>query len=290
MARKILLLQDTQSEVLVLTSSRFTQSWSAELRSAVERCARRGLRVRVLVEDGGPVALAGVEQRRVPRSLAQLFRAPTLHSEIWIFDHDVAITANERPGESAPLECLLGAASARGLATYLERRWENGGRPLAYSVRHQGAAFVAGERAEREFFHCLLRAQKEIVLSLPGGRVSRRVERALHAALREGIRVVLFTNADRDDAPGLRRLARLAHAGAALKLCGRRLRSEAAVIDRRGVYLGCFPTSMHRLLRSPAGPVFVAHDTPAANDLLEALDSQVSVDIGGSLEFVASPS
>lgn len=293
-ARKILLLQDSQTEVLVLTSPRLYESWCSSLKVALRNCVLRGVRVRILLDTvPNPSAAeelrrAGLEVRQAPKRFSWVLRPFPVHSEVWNFDRDVAVTVNERafagatsrlsPGFLA--ECLLGTETARGLASYFDRRWETDGQPLAYSVRHKSYSFHGGLRAELAFFDCLLGAQSTITLCVPGGRVSRRVESALHSALREGISVELFTNADRDDAPGLRRLRRLSSAGAVVKICGHRLSSELAVIDGQALYLGCLPTSWHRWTRGSC-PVFVLNDGRAATDLLTALEAQVSVEVAG---------
>jgi hypothetical protein len=176
------------------------------------------------------------------------------------------------------VELRLGREAAHALAAYFDRRWDNEAEPLAYSVRHRDYAFHSGRKAELEFFGCLVSAQRDIALSLPGGRISRRVAAALHVALREGIRVTVFTNADRDDGPGLRRLRRLSAAGAAVKICGRRLGSECAVVDEQSIYLGSFPASWHRWAPAPA-PVLVVRDRDTGRELLHTLETQVSVEI-----------
>jgi hypothetical protein len=302
-ARKILLLEDCQSEVLVLTSSRLSDTWSPALREALAGCARRGLRVRLLLDSGSAAAREaavrmrsiGLEVREAPKRLSLVLRPFPVHSEVWVFDRATAVTVNERLAATPEperregalrVECLFGTETARGIASYLDRRWEIEGRSLAFSVRHKSFSFHGGDRAELSFYACLLGAQKCITLSIPGGRVSRRVAAALHVALREGIRVQLYTNADRDDAPGLRRLRRLSSSGAVVKICGRRLRSEGAVIDGQDVYLGSLPASWHRWTRGSC-PVFVVNDGRAAQELLGALEAQVSVEVSGLASTLA---
>lgn len=297
-ARKSLLLNACQTEVLVLSSPRLIGAWSDSVVKALGDCARRGLAVRILLErgprpDSATLAVlreAGAEIRQVPRPFSWILRTFPVHSESWIFDRAEALTVNERVpsdpfrqnGPALQVECTLGTEAALGLASYFDRRWEAETHQLAFSVRHKSYAFHSGRNAELEFFECLLAAQESIVLCLPGGRVSRRVERALHVALREGLRVQIYTNAERDDAPGIRRLRRLSIAGALVKICGNRLRSEGAVLDEMAVYLGSLPTSWHPLRRASC-PVFVMRDRAAARDLLSALEAQVSVEIAPAL-------
>jgi phosphatidylserine/phosphatidylglycerophosphate/cardiolipin synthase-like enzyme len=217
-----------------------------------------------------------------------MLRPFPVHPEVWSFDRKAAITANERVVSAPPTgiasafraDCLLGEESANGLASYFEQRWQLEGRSLAFSVQQRDFKFQGGLRADLSFFSCLLGAQDEIVISLPGSRVSRMVANALQEALRQGIHVQLFTNADRDEAPGLRRLRRLAAEGAVLKICGRRLRSEFVIIDGQAVYLGSLPSAWHRWTRS-SSLSFVVNDSETAGDLLGALEAQVSVEVSG---------
>ncbi|MGZ3653038.1 MAG: hypothetical protein ACXVB9_12845 [Bdellovibrionota bacterium] len=288
MARKVLLLQSCQTEILVLTSASLAKSWSPALTGALQACAQRGVKVRILLESGRPVTLPalsalGAEVRTANRSRwSWMLRAFPVRSELWVFDGEEALSVNQRTGStSPPMECLMGADAAHGLTTYFERRWDNGSLALTFSVRHKHYSFHSGRRADLQFFSCVLHAQREITLYLPGGRVSRTVEGALQRALSHGLTVNVFTNAERDDTPALRRLRRLAAAGATVKICGNRLSSEGAVVDGQSVYLGPLPASWHRWSRGSC-PVFVVNDRQLSQDLLGALDLQVSVEVSGS--------
>ena len=290
-ARKILLLQECNSEALVLTSRSQIEAWPAELAQALEACARRGVKVRVLAESGSlsnlpraaALLAAGAELRQSRGMLAWLPAPRPVQGEVWIFDRREVMAVNERrhhPGLALSLsvECLLGAEVAHGASAYFDHRWASSARPIAFSVRHKSYALHSGRHSRAEFFACLMAAQKEIVLSLPGSRISKPVEGALHAALSHGVKVTLYLNAEREDAPALRRLRRLTGHGALLKICGRRLRSECALVDGQAVYMGLFPASW-RPLPAPEAPSFFVQDPRICRELLEALEGQVSVEI-----------
>lgn len=296
LARKALLLQSCKSEVLVVTSISLAESWSPGVADGLAACARRGLDVRMLIESGAgtrsariaSLQAAGVRVRFAPpKRFSWALNAFPVRAEVWVLDRRQVLTVNHRSSPRATsarelqLECLMGEEAAVGLFTYFERRWESEAGALNYSTRHKTYAFRSGRRAELEFFGCLPHARRDVSLCLPGGRVSRAVASALHVALSHGLSVNIFTNADRDDAPALRRLRRLSAAGATVKICGQRLSSEGAVVDGRFVYLGPLPSSWHRWTDSSC-PVFVMDNTRLGNDLLQALDRQVSVEVAGS--------
>ena len=79
-ARKILLLQECNSETLVLTSRSQIEAWPDELAQALAAGARRGVKVRVLAESGSLASFpraaallaAGVELRQCRGMLAWL--------------------------------------------------------------------------------------------------------------------------------------------------------------------------------------------------------------------------
>jgi phosphatidylserine/phosphatidylglycerophosphate/cardiolipin synthase-like enzyme len=294
LARKALLLQRSNSEVLVLTSATLAESWSQPIADALMDCARRGVEVRVLLESGpaargsriNDLAAAGVVVRQTPRKLSWALRAFPVRAELWVIDRQQALSVNQRTPARAHsarelhMECLMGVEAATGLGAYFDRRWESEASAMNYTVRHKTYAFRSGRRAELEFFGCLPHARRDVTLCLPGGRVSRAVASALHLALSHGLSVNIFTNADRDDAPAIRRLRRLAAAGASVKICGQRLSSEGAVVDGRYVYLGPLPSSWHRWAEASC-PVFVMDNVSLGGDLLQALERQVSVEVGG---------
>lgn len=296
MARKNQLLRNAQREVLVLTSRALLESWSSELQQNLKDCARRGLCIRLLVENSGissfpalePLRASGIEVRQSAQRFSWMFRSFPVQGEMWIFDRAELVTGNQRVSgspSSRPLalavECLLGADAALGTASYFEQRWESAAAAaLNFSIRQKNYAFHSGTRARGEFFACLLNAQREITLSLPGERISRGVSQALHAALTEGLKVTIFANAESSDAPGLRRLRRLAAAGASVKICGRRLKSECAIVDGTSIYMGSFPSSWQPFARGTC-PVFVVQDRSGSAEILAALEAQVSVEING---------
>src|SRR5438067_2099099 len=90
-ARKIQLLQDSQTEVLLLTGPRFTANWAGALMEALTECAQRGLRVRLLLESGAKqntalladLRSAGIDVRLAPKRLSWLWRPFPVQSEIW---------------------------------------------------------------------------------------------------------------------------------------------------------------------------------------------------------------
>jgi phosphatidylserine/phosphatidylglycerophosphate/cardiolipin synthase-like enzyme len=289
-ARKIQLLQHCQSEVLVLTSQTLLEAWSPELAEELENCANRGVRVRLLLDKGGAspsprisrLLLAGAEFRQGGRHYPWTRRAP-VEGEIWTLDRKDAIAVNERLGashkpHSMVVECLMGEDVAIGAASYFDNRWESSANSTAFSVRHKSYALHSGRQGSNEFFGCLIGAQREIIISLPGGRLAKKVEAALHSALASGLQVTLYVNAEREDAPALKRLRRLAMAGAVLKICGRRLSSECAVVDGQCLYMGSLPSSWEALA-PPTSPVFVLRSKAVSAEILEALEGQVSVEI-----------
>lgn len=291
MTRKILLLQESKSEVLVLTSRSQIETWPTELAEALESCARRGLLVRVLAESGnlstcaraGRLGEAGAELRQSRGMLSWLPGQRPVQGEIWVFDREEVVAVNERKAHSSlpvslSVECRLGAEVAHGTAAYFDLRWGSGAAPVSFSVRHKSYALHSGQQSAAEFFACLMLAKEEISLSLPGSRLSKRVEAALHGALSHGVRVTIFLNAEREDAPALRRLRRLHEAGATLKICGRRLRSECAIVDGQAVFMGSLPSSWHPLPAVQA-PAFLVQNRAICHDLLGALEGQVSVEI-----------
>lgn len=291
MARKIEILSSCESELLVLTSRPLLESWPIELCRALEACAARGVGVRVLLEGNfsgippaaEPLRRAGAQIRSLAPRFSWLRRARPVQTELWILDRSQLLAVNERVAgtDSFPtalrMECLLGAEAAHGMAAFFEQRWSTT-QHLTFSVRHKSYSFHSGHQAESAFFSCLLGAQNEVSLSLPGGRISRGVAAALHEALNQGIRVTIFTNAEGDNAPALRRLRRLSANGASVKICGRRLRSECAVVDHASIYMGSLPSSWMPL-RKNLFPVFVMHDRQMGSEILEALERQVSVEI-----------
>jgi phosphatidylserine/phosphatidylglycerophosphate/cardiolipin synthase-like enzyme len=295
LARKALLLQRSNSEVLVLTSAPLAESWSQPLVDALLSCAHRGLEVRVLLENGPAargahltaLAAAGVSIRQTPRKLSWALRAFPVRAELWVIDREQALSVNQRTAAKAHtarelhMECLMGVEAATGLGAYFDRRWESEVGAMNYTVRHKTYSFRSGRRAELEFFGCLPHARRDVTLCLPGGRLSRAVASALHLALSHGLTVNIFTNADRDDGQAIRRLRRLAAAGASVKICGQRLSSEGAVVDGRYVYLGPLPSSWHRWAEASC-PVFVMDNTSLGGDLLQALERQVSVEVSGA--------
>lgn len=289
--RKILLLQGSQSEILILSSRPQIEAWPAELAHALEACARRGIRVRVLAENesisaserAASLESAGAEFRQCRGALAWLPRQRPLNGEFWIFDRAEVMAVNARSARpslslSLSVECLLGSDVAHGAAAYFDQRWSSSSGPVAFSVRHKNYSLYSGSQSAEEFYACVVLARKEIVLSLPESRISKRVEGHLHAALSRGVRVTVFLNAEREDAPALRRLRRLTVSGAVLKICGRRLRSECAIVDRETVYMGAFPTSWRPLPLSEA-PSLLVQNEEISRELIEALEGQVSVEI-----------
>ncbi len=291
MARKISMLDDCQQEVLVLTSRTLLEGWEPGLNESLRNCAARGLRVKVLVEKRGfshfpsPTSLreSGVEVRESTKRFSWMWNPYPVQGELWIFDRGALIAANERLSgapSALAVECLLGPDAALGTAAYFDHRWESASAAINFSVRQKNYAFYSGQRARNEFFACLLTAQEEITLSLPGGRISRKVALALHSALAEGLKVTIFANAEGDNAPALRRLRRLAGAGALVKICGRRLKSECALVDGNSIYMGSFPSSWQPWPRE-VSPVFVLQDRHVSHEILEALEKQVSVEING---------
>lgn len=293
MARKVSLLQDSQLEVLVLTSQSLLEAWPTPLYDALENCARRGLKVRVLVESGKPKPTArlilllksGIEIRHSGKAFPWSFRTMPVQGEIWILDRADIVAVNERRKPThleitacMTVECLMGAEVAVGAATYFDLRWQSAAKPVAFSVRHKTYAFHSGHQSAHEFFACLLAAKKEVLLSLPGGRLSKRVEKALHIAITSGVEVTIYVNAEREDAPALKRLRRLAIAGAVLKICGKRLSSECAVVDGNSVYMGSLPASWNPMVR-PHSPVFLVQNSSICEEIFTALESQVSVEI-----------
>jgi len=300
MARKTHLLNQSQEEVLVLTCEPLPRAWPRELVSSLKACAKRGCRVRILVEgasrqhSSGPLAelaAAGAELRPLSGRLRWLLGALPLLAELWILDRRELLAVNrrrrlldllgEQPSAPQAIELLMGAEMARGAAAYFDLRWKSATAPAAFSVRQKAFALLSGRHAETEFFDGLVAAREEVALCLPGSRVSKRVEAALRAALGNGVRVTIFANAESDDAPALRRMRRLWSAGAMVKICGRRLGSECAVIDGAALYLGGLPGSWKPWLPREQGPLFVVRDRQASNDLLATLESQVSVEMSG---------
>ncbi|HEY8278392.1 MAG TPA: hypothetical protein VIH99_02130 [Bdellovibrionota bacterium] len=293
MARITRLLHASRHEVLLLTSQRLLEQGSPDLLKALESCAQRGLRVKVLVEapsisDSRVISVlqsAGAEVLRARKKFSWFFRPLVVHSEVWIFDRQELINSNERVRSDRDaadpfmtMECQLGSDVASGAASYFDMRWDSQALPASFSVRHKDFGCHSGSQAELEFFGALAMAQREILLSLPTSRVSKRVEGALHAAIASGVAVTLFANADGDNAPALKRLRRLANAGATVKICGRRLGSECAIIDGGAVFMGSLPSSS-RLWRREAFPVFVLQSEALSAELRTALESQVSVEI-----------
>lgn len=290
-ARKALLLQSSQSEVLVLTSQSLLEAWPLDLTDALESCARRGLKVCVLVEAGSlspsprvsRLQLAGAEIRQAGRKFPWSFRLSPVQGEIWLFDRNDVVAVNERKGSghkgiSMVVECLMGKEVAHGAAAYFDLRWQHSSTPVAFSVRHKNYALHSGRQGTQEFFGCLLSAKKEISLSLPGSRLSKKVEAALHAALAGGVQVTIYVNAEREDAPALKRLRRLAMSGAVLKICGSRLSSECAIVDGVSLFMGSLPVSWRPWARSHS-PVFLVQNQPMSDEILQALEGQVSVEI-----------
>ena len=290
-ARKVLLLQSTQSEVLVLTSQTLLEAWPLDLTDALESCALRGLKVRVLIESGSltpsplvlRLQLAGAEIRQASRKFPWSFRLAPVQGEIWLFDRTDVVAVNERKGASHKsfsmvVECLMGKEVAHGAAAYFDLRWQSSSAPVSFSVRHKNYALHCGHQSAHEFFGCLLAAKKEISLSLPGSRISKKVEAALHGAMSGGVRVTIYVNAEREDAPALKRLRRLAMGGAVLKICGRRLSSECVVVDGTSVYIGSLPVSWRPWTRGHS-PVFLVQNRGMSDEIVQALESQVSVEI-----------
>lgn len=290
MARKVTLLQDSQLEVLVLTSPSLLETWSPSLTEALALCAGRGLKVRVLVEAASPRPSArltllqnsGAEVRLAGKIFPWSFRAMPVQGEMWIFDRTDVMAVNERralprQGLTMAVECLMGPDVATGAATYFDMRWQSS-KAVIFSVRHKNYAFHSGREGPKEFFGCLISAKKEILIALPGSRVSKRVEEALHTALAGGIQVTAYVNAEREDAPALKRLRRLAAAGAVLKICGNRLTSECALVDGTSAYMGSLPTSWNPLVRKHPH-VFLVQNRAICEEIFTALESQVSVEI-----------
>jgi hypothetical protein len=178
------------------------------------------------------------------------------------------------------VECLLGEDAAQTTAAYFDLRWHSAQAPLAYSAKNKNFSFHIGRESEPEFFGCLFRAKKNVTLSLPSGRLSKKLERALCQALERGLLVTVYANAQSSDAPSLRRLRRLTEAGLTLKICGQRLGSEFAIADGQSVFMGSLPTSW-KPWRSAAGPAFVMQNHKMSQEILSALESQVSVEING---------
>lgn len=293
-ARKVHLLNDSQNEVLVLTSGSLPASWPSELVDSLKSCALRGLRVQVLVQatnrsslEGSLAELeaAGVELRLSHSKLP--FSTLPVQAELWIFDRSELITVNRRvpAGLSASaalppaIEFLMGADVAHGASAYFELRWKSATSPIAFSVRHKQFAFHGGQQAELEFFSCLLSAREEVSICLPGSRVSKKVESALRAALESGLKITIYANADGDNAPALKRLRRLWSAGAVVKICGHRLSTECAVVDGTFVYMGSLPSSWRPWVLRGHCPVFVVQNRDACRDLLNTLEAQVSVEM-----------
>jgi phosphatidylserine/phosphatidylglycerophosphate/cardiolipin synthase-like enzyme len=290
-ARKILLLQESQLEVLVLTSQYLLEAWSPELCEALAHCARRGLRVRVLVDAAIPspsprlTALQrdGAEVRRAGGIFPLSLRRAPVQGELWILDRKDVVAVNERKRSkhtklSMAVECLMGEEVASGAATYFDLRWSSASSSVIFSVRHKNYALLSGQKSPNEFFGCLLKAKKTVSLSLPGSRVAKKVESALHQVLESGVGVTIYVNAEREDAPALKRLRRLALAGAVLKICGERLSSECAVIDGTSVYMGSLPSSWRPFTES-SSPVFLMRNQRIGVEILAALESQVAVEI-----------
>jgi|GEM_PF-5116501 len=290
-ARKVLLLQDSQSEVLVLTSQSLLEAWPVDLVAALESCAQRGLKVCLLLESGSlsptprvaHLLRAGAEVRQASHKFPWSFQLSPVQGEIWLFDRDVVVAVNERSGaasrqHSMVVECLLGEEVARGTAAYFDLRWQHSAAPVNFSVRHKNYALHTGRQGDEEFFNSLKSAKKEILLSLPGTRLSKKVEAALHQAMANGVQVTIYVNADREDAPALKRLRRLAMAGAVLKICGHRLSSECAVLDGSTVFMGGLPGSW-RPWAQAHGAVFLLQNRNMCDEILQALEGQVSVEI-----------
>jgi hypothetical protein len=297
-ARKLQLLAESEQDVLVITSRRFLESWSPELLNALADCCQRGLKVKVLIERTPlawrPLARKalrkmGAELRWAPRRFLSSLRTMPVQGEIWVFDRREIITANQRsrrPLAEAEnmlsVECQLGAAVAKAAAAYFDLLWEANPGNMGFSVRHKQFAFHSGIRAEAEFFSCLASARRMVTICLPSGRLSRRLSQALQQALADGLHVTVFANADRDSTHAVRRLRRLAMQGATVKICGGRLASECALVDDRWVYMGSMPRSWGPWF-SPPCPVFVVNNSEFRQEVLNALESQVSVEFNSPL-------
>ncbi len=276
-ARKILLLKDSQKEALVITSRTSFESWSESLILALESCAQRGIKIFLLVEGSGfrsspraaRLQLAGAKIRFHSNILPWLPTRGSLRGEIWLFDRNCALTGDR----------FLGREIATGAAAYFDLRWQSSSAaPVAFSVRHKNYSFHIGPESEQEFFACLLSARREIILSLASSRISRKVESALRQALSRQVSVTIYVSAEREDAPALKRLRRIAASGALLKICGRQLSSECVLVDNSLAYMGSLPRSWNPL-SAELSPSFLVQNHLVCGEILQELESLVSVEI-----------
>jgi phosphatidylserine/phosphatidylglycerophosphate/cardiolipin synthase-like enzyme len=292
MARKILAIFESKREILVLTSPQIVRLWSEEQTDALAGAAKAGLDVKIYLNQKALFPLArlswlqsrGVKIRAGGRRL--LGCDSSTEDEIFIFDREHALGGNRHlckelraqpEGGRLGIECPLPRAAAKTAARYFDHRWEGHPEGVALVVRHQEFFFRGGKGAEREFLLYASRAQKEITLCLTDARLSPVLCKSLHAALRRGVQVRLFSNSF-----GIRSLrsrvylGRLLRAGAVLRLTAGHLplASVCALVDGFSVYLGALPGSVRRVNRIPR-PVFFLHDRELASNLTRQLERQV---------------
>ena len=235
-----------------------------EFLGALQSAARRGIRVRVVIDGWGSMFDAGQIVRalrsagceaRIYNPLVNLFlgRGWRNHRKILLVDDQLAYVGGINIGdEYAAQETGLGWADLvveiRGAAcTALVRRiWgDRIGLPARTDVRVLIPGLGGGRRLRRRYVKAIGRASKSVSLAHAYFLPDQRLVRSLTAAARRGVRVLLLL-AGRSDVPfaraATRRLYRkLLAAGIQIyEWNDTVMHAKAVVIDERRMLIGSF--------------------------------------------------
>jgi len=236
-----------------------------EFLGALQSAARRGVRVRVVIDGWGSMLDAGQivralrssgSEARIYNPLANLFlgRGWRNHRKILLLDDQLAYVGGINIGdEYADRETRLGWADlvveirgAAACAPLVRRFW--GDRldlPARTDVRVLIPGLGGGRRLRRRYVKAIGRATKSVSLAHAYFLPDQRLVRSLTAAARRGVRVLLLL-AGRSDVPfaraATRRLYRkLLAAGIQIyEWNDSILHAKALVIDERRMLIGSF--------------------------------------------------